>query len=105
MIHKKILLFIQHMSLMIFPAFATLNNTATRILDYVVLRCDDFISVGEILKGRTLESKNMINFYCNLPNHFPKREHFTKEIYENYFPTLFLILDVINLLHFCQYNT
>lgn len=55
-------------TLMIFQLFATSNNSIVRILEeYVILYSNDFISVGEIHKGRT----NRFDF--NLPDHFPKR--------------------------------
>lgn len=55
---------------MSFPAFWPSNN-GIRILDYIALYSDDFISMGEMLKGRTDRSKNIIfTLICQIT--FPK---------------------------------
>ena len=69
------------------------NNGRIGILEHIALHSDDFTSIGEMLEGITDRSKNIINFYFNLLDHFPKRGHFTfpTAIYENYFPTHFFL--------------
>lgn len=83
-----------------FQLFATSNNSTVRIPEeYVILYYNDFISVGESHKGKT----NSLTLICQITF---QRGHFIfpRAIYEGYFPTFFLLLDVMSALHYCQYS-